>query len=257
MLNHQPFDFPLSHLINTLKCGLDHHSHRGIVVAGGYLRDHLLEREQRDIDVYIDVRDLPEQASQYTYEQIIDKALEYKRKDLPTFTVKPHFDLPIFFTVTLGPNGQLIIQHHQVPVAPSYATAKKSSAKIDRTAVSPSGIVAVVERALSYPSVDPDGFEIEIVYPVQFIFICQKPVQYVEQEFNSHISKVHYDGLKVTMTRDFVWATMNKFNIFRKRRHDSVEKFNDYVDKIKEKYPDFVHHTVDETENQVVSGGTY
>lgn len=251
----KPFDYPIGKLLDTIKyqigeiCGYESSSphgvnHHRVLIAGGYLRDHLLEREQDDVDVFIDVR----RVSNYngTFDELVNEILSYKTADgtvLFDQVVEDTYESDAAF-LTMSPTaiygswsvtfGNVTVQ---VPAAvQSYAPTHSSSKKIKEVPITNSGIAAVVNKDVAYKVSE----EMVLVRKVQFIFIHTDPLSYVKENFSCSLSKLYFDGFKITMLSDYVNAVTSKTNILIQRTSSS-ESFNSFCEKIKRKYPDFTH----------------
>lgn len=267
MLEHRPFDFPIGLLIDATKSvlPLEKAQHGAVpspavIVAGGFLRDHVLDREIIDVDLYIDVRRIKEFKG--SYEMFVDKALDYK---LPSgercfsASVPPHMhanaDGSVSITFSVGNTGQTstmtipaqpafflhgLIQHQ--PTTFNYNSTNSPQNPVNTGHISDSGIVCVVNKQVSSSTSILTKLGLNLTWNVQFIFICKDPIEYVTNDFCCDLSKIYHQGYKTVMLPEFVESVMSKQNNFYKFPHASQDRFDHYKQKIENKFPDFKHN---------------
>lgn len=210
------------------------------LIAGGYLRDHVLERDINDIDIYIDARKID--LKNHTYDQLVDKVLEYttfepcgssdeKVKEIKPITLRKHIAFRMFV------NGYTI---KIVAGSNNYPSASKTNQVHQASASSPNGILSVVTRDVTLRI----NSELQSEATLQFIFLCTTPLDYIENHFSCDISKIYYNGNKIVMTPEFLNAVFNKRITYVEREYDKSAQFEDYVEKIKEKFPDYSHNVI-------------
>lgn len=237
MLRHKHFSVPITNIIKAVQLTLDQPSTKyPVIIAGGFLRDHVLERQDDDIDVYIDMRML-KSLQDKTFEQVVDiicsqqsngiKLLD--QRQFKVVTLNTHAGN---ITFTIHPSFGAIVHK---PAA-SYSTTNSTTTLIKNANIT-NGISSIVTKSIKFPSKDDP--QLEFTYKVQFIFINENPIQYVKNNFCCNLSKIYYDGVKTVMLPEFVTGVNDKHLVFRKMGRQSDKYFNTYVEKIKNKYSDF------------------
>lgn len=249
MLTHKKFDAPLTTVLKAINTQLGlykvptkkHSEH--CLIAGGYLRDHVLERDINDIDVYIDARMIQDVRPGSTYEQLVDKIFEYTMfVDDPEYGEKAKEINPLVRRREIS--FSMVINGYTIKLVSgssnNYPQAKPSVAVHSPNNTSAVGIISVVTRNVTLycnPTTQSHC-------TIQFIFLSMSPLEYIDTHFSCDISKIYYDGKKTTMTSDFINAVLTKTITFKQRENDKEAMFNYYVEKIKEKYPDYSHNVM-------------
>lgn len=225
MLTHKKFDDPIKNIIYAVHDQLQLHTPDSCIIAGGYLRDHVLEREINDIDVYIDTREI--RTANCSYEQLVDKILQYTIDGNKVMRLSNRIS---FHMVISGMTIQIKATNNN-----TYASSGTPATLHTPQNHSISGIVSVITKDVEItiaPGVTKD-------VTIQFIFVCHKPIDYINKFFSCNLSKIYYNGTKTVMLPDFVNGVLNKTLIFQYFNHTTVQQWESFTSKIKDKYYDF------------------
>lgn len=275
MLTHRPFDFPIGLLIDATynaiyddnviyDAGYSRSAKYPVIVAGGYLRDHVLDREINDIDLYIDVRSIKNFKG--NYDQFVDKIIAYKQHDKNCFShsISPSIKMENDGTLSVTIVWRNVPTTISLPVSPSYVITSATPTTVNYSAtnspktqvntghISKSGIVSVVNRHISSNTDILSTVGFNVMWNVQFIFICRDPIEYVSQDFIMDLARIYYNGNKTVMLPEFVNAVMTKVNHFYKRSWHSADQVEAYKAKIEDKFSDFKHVVLEESEAPIL-----
>jgi len=232
-LNHQPFNLPLSALIDNIKnaCGITLFPYpykigmdSGVVIAGDYVRSHMLETHEDKMTFIIDSSLITTKKS---YKELVDDFFklpspDYKFEGDGIVTQVDHTTGMI--TINFSALMNAVFQGNEPPT---------------HTIVNGSEIIT--KHMYICPGQTTD---LQIGLRFVFIFTNQKPVNYINDYFNCDINKIYYNGIKVTMMPDFINAFMSGYNIIKFKSTDDVKKIDQSMEYYKRKFPQFTHHKI-------------